>query len=69
VTEIVGREGDTITTQDIFIFKQSGMDEKGRVRGSLEPTGIIPTFQDEFELSGVSLSFIPEAFRRETAPT
>jgi pilus assembly protein CpaF len=55
ITEIVGREGDTITTQDLFLFKQQGVDDKGHVRGRLEATGIVPTFVEKFALSGVKL--------------
>jgi pilus assembly protein CpaF len=60
VSEIIGREGDSIKTQDLFVFRQAGTDEKGNVRGSLEPTGNAPTFAEEFALSGISLEFVPE---------
>ena len=55
VTEIAGREGDTIAMQDIFVFNQQGIDEKGNVIGSLDSTGTVPTFADKFLLSGVNL--------------
>jgi hypothetical protein len=66
VTEITGREGDTITTQDIFVFKQAGIDEQGNVLGELVHTGIVPTFIEQFALSGVKfdMSMIPETLRR-----
>jgi pilus assembly protein CpaF len=57
VTEIVGRDGDTITTQDLYIFIQKGVDDRGQVIGSLERTGIVPTFIEKFALSGVKLDF------------
>lgn len=47
VAEVVGMEGDIITMQDIFIFKQYGYDEKGKVVGEIVPTGMIPKFYDE----------------------
>jgi len=56
VTEITGREGDTIVTQDIFTFRQEGIDDKGNVVGQLETTGIVPSFTDAFSLSGVNLA-------------
>jgi pilus assembly protein CpaF len=65
VTEIIGREGDSIKTQDLYVFRQRGTDEKGRVRGHLEATGIAPTFLDEFALSGISLEFVPEVLSKE----
>ena len=55
VTEVTGREGEVVSTQDLFEFQQRGLDEKGRVVGHLRTTGIVPTFADEFALSGVSL--------------
>ncbi|MBF6600088.1 MAG: CpaF family protein [Dehalococcoidia bacterium] len=55
ITEITGREGDTVTTQDLFVFQQERMDADGRVVGHLEPTGIVPTFIDEFARNGVVL--------------
>jgi pilus assembly protein CpaF len=65
VSEITGREGENIITQDLFVFRQAGMDEKGHVRGDLEATGIQPTFQDDFALSGVILDIVPAAFAKE----
>ena len=55
VTEVSGMEGLVITLQDIFRFEQSGIDEDGRIKGMIVPTGIRPTFADKFELSGVHL--------------
>jgi pilus assembly protein CpaF len=55
ITEITGREGDTITTQDLFAYHQDGVDADGKVVGALEPTGIIPTFADDFARAGVKL--------------
>jgi pilus assembly protein CpaF len=42
ITEIVGREGDTITLQDVFLFEETGVDGGGRIIGRLAPTGIRP---------------------------
>jgi pilus assembly protein CpaF len=55
VTEVTGLEGQTITLQDIFVFVNEGMDEQGRIRGDLRPTGIRPTFADQFALAGIDL--------------
>lgn len=55
ITEVTGMEGDIITLQDIFIFKQSGKDEKGRIHGSIVPTGIKPRFIEKLEESGIML--------------
>jgi pilus assembly protein CpaF len=50
-------EGDTITLQDIFVFKQSSKDEKGKIVGELVPTGIRPKFIDKFEGEGIHIPF------------
>ena len=43
VTEIIGMEGDTITMQDIFVYKPKGADPvTGKIVGDFEPTGIRP---------------------------
>ncbi|PKK90387.1 MAG: type II secretion system protein E [Candidatus Wallbacteria bacterium HGW-Wallbacteria-1] len=55
ITEIQGMEGDIITMQDIFIFKQKGMDENGKIIGSLEPSGIRPKFMSKFASYGIHL--------------
>jgi pilus assembly protein CpaF len=58
VTEIAGHEGDTITTHDLFIFRQHGLTPDGHVIGQLESTGIVPTFADEFAMSGINLAMM-----------
>src|SRR5256714_15584558 len=40
ITEIVGREGDTITLQDVFLFQETGVDGNGKVLGKLSPTRV-----------------------------
>jgi pilus assembly protein CpaF len=54
VTEIVGMEGDVITLQDLFVFEQTGYDD-GKVVGRLRPTGIRPSFIEEFEVANIHL--------------
>ncbi len=55
ITEVPGMEGQVVTLQDLFVFKQSGVDEEGRVLGSFIPTGIRPTFAERFDSIGVTL--------------
>ena len=55
ITELTGREGDTITTQDLFVFRQEMVGADGKIVGTLEPTGIVPTFAEEFARSGARL--------------
>jgi pilus assembly protein CpaF len=60
VTEIVGMEEDVVTTQDIFVFEQQGIDADGRVIGFFRPTGIRPKFSERLERAGIHLG--PEVF-------
>ena len=68
VSEVVGREGDVITMQDIFLFDYGmGIDENGKYLGRLKATGIRPTFSDHLENYGIRLPadlFAPEPFAR-----
>jgi pilus assembly protein CpaF len=40
ITEIVGAEGDVITTQDLFVYEVQGEDANGKVLGHHRSTGI-----------------------------
>ena len=44
ITEIVGMEGDIITTQDLFTYHHEGEDARGKLRGSFESGGVAPHF-------------------------
>ncbi len=44
ITEIMGMEGDVITTQDLFTYQYEGEDSRGRLRGSFESGGVAPHF-------------------------
>lgn len=55
ITEVQGMEGETVTLSDIFVFEQTGMDEKGKIVGKLKATGIRPKFAEKFESMGIHL--------------
>ncbi len=40
ITEVLGLEGDVITTQDLFVYKMDGEDDKGNIIGKHVSTGI-----------------------------
>jgi pilus assembly protein CpaF len=61
ITEVVGMEGDVITTQDVFTFERTGMTELGKVKGAFRPSGVRPRFMDTLTSMGVQLP--PETFR------
>ena len=44
ISEIVGMEGDIITTQDLFTFQFEGEGEDGSVKGSFKSSGLRPNF-------------------------
>ena len=56
VSEITGMEGETITMQDIFVFKRNGKGENGEVLGEFVATGMRPKCADALEAAGVDLS-------------
>ncbi len=65
ITEVCGRENNTILLQDIFTFEQEGYDENFKVVGHHSATGNIPRFIDQLRQSGdleLDMSvFVPEA--------
>jgi len=64
IAEVVGMRDEThIDIQDIFLFKQTGVDLDGNVVGYFTSTGYIPTFYDEIRSKGIELSreiFVPK---------
>lgn len=55
MTEVAGLEGPLVTLQEIFTFRQRGIDPTGAVLGSLEPTGIRPQFADRLATHGIRI--------------
>ena len=53
ITEVTGLEGNQIVMQDIFEFRQSGVDANGRIIGEFRPTGAIPTWFDQLAGRGI----------------
>ena len=64
LSELTGMEGEVITMQDIFKFRQTGVNAEGVVQGRFEATGIRPRFLEHAMSHGVTLSadlFRPDA--------
>jgi len=59
VQEITGMEGDIVTMQEIFRFRQEHIDNDGRVIGRYEATGVRPNFYETFVAHGIDA---PELF-------
>ncbi|MCS6976137.1 MAG: CpaF family protein [Gemmatales bacterium] len=55
ITEICGMEQDVIIMQDIFRYKQLGIDQNGRAFGQFEATGVRPKFISKLEAAGIRL--------------
>ena len=64
ITEVVGMEGDIVQLQDIFLFKQDGYDEKGKIRGKFIATGNIPDFCQDMAKRGLPVDL--SIFRAES---
>ena len=62
VSEITGMEGTVMSMQDLFVFKQTGLDENRRTRGYFCSTGIRPHCLERLENVGVHVS--PELFEQ-----
>lgn len=57
ISEISGMKDELhINLNDVFVFKQSGVDAKGKVIGYFTPTGYLPSFLDEIRIRGVQIS-------------
>ena len=65
ITEILGMEGNVITTQDIFTFEQTGIDADGRVCGHFQATGVRPQFAEKLLRSGIQLPTELFRYRKE----
>jgi len=55
ISEVQHMEGDIITLQDIFKFRQEGITSDGAVVGQLGATGLRPAFIEKFEQTDVPL--------------
>ena len=53
ISEITGMEGDVIQLNDIFLYKQEGFDNDGKVIGEFVSTGQVPTFYEALRDRGI----------------
>ena len=53
VTEVVGMQGETVTLQEIFRFKEKGFDKNRKIIGDFQAMGLIPSFIEKLEAKGV----------------
>jgi pilus assembly protein CpaF len=55
IQEITGMEGDVITMQEIFGFRQTGVGADGAVEGYFQATGVRPKFSERLRSFGIAL--------------
>jgi pilus assembly protein CpaF len=64
ISEITGMEGEVISMQDIFLFKQTGVDADGHAQGYFQATGIRPRCLERLASAGIPLPV--EMFERRS---
>src|SRR3954467_5204999 len=55
ITEVMNMEQDVIIMQEVFRYRQVGIDQNGRAYGQFEATGVRPTFITRLEAAGIKL--------------
>ena len=55
ITEVMNMEQDIIIMQEVFRFRQMGVDQNSRAYGQFEATGVRPTFVPRLEAKGIKL--------------
>ncbi|NNU81245.1 CpaF family protein [Halovulum dunhuangense] len=55
ITEVTGMEGDIISMQEVFKFRRMGVDEKSRIIGRFEATGLRSKYSERFAQWGYDL--------------
>jgi pilus assembly protein CpaF len=58
IVEVVGMEGDIITTQELFSYQFQGETGEGRLRGTFVPSGIRPAFLPRAEYFGLDRALL-----------
>jgi pilus assembly protein CpaF len=62
ISEVTGIEGEAYSMHDLFVFKQTGVDDQRRAQGYFQATGIRPQCLGRLAALGVALP--PEVFDR-----
>ena len=55
ITEVTGVEGETVQLSEIFRFRQTGYNDKGKVAGVFEATGLVPEFYEDLRRRGIEV--------------
>jgi pilus assembly protein CpaF len=62
ISEVTGMEGDNFIMHDLFVFKQTGVDQQRKAQGYFQATGIRPSCLARLSALGATLG--PEIFER-----
>lgn len=65
ITEVQGMQGEVVTQQQVFTFKEKGFDKNRKIVGQFQATGLIPKFIEKFEKRGI---IIPKSLFSNEAP-
>jgi septum site-determining protein MinD len=65
ITEVQGMQGEVVTQQQVFAFKEKGFDKNRKIIGQFQATGLIPKFIEKFEKRGI---IIPKSLFSNDAP-
>lgn len=66
ISEITGVEAGRIQLQDIFVFRQTGFHEDGRVNGYFSACGLVPSFYEQLARTGITID--TSVFTAEEVP-
>ncbi len=62
ISEVTGVEGENVAMHDLFVFKQTGLDDKRKAQGYFQSTGIRPNCLERLTAQGAGLP--PGMFER-----
>jgi pilus assembly protein CpaF len=65
ISEVQGLQGEVVTQQEVFTFKEKGFDKNRKIIGQFQATGLIPKFIEKFERRGI---IIPKTLFSNDAP-
>ncbi len=58
ITEVMGMEGDVITTQELFVFDVEGEGQDGRLIGQFRSSGLRPAFAPKAAYFGLEKALL-----------
>ncbi|MFT6389846.1 MAG: pilus assembly protein CpaF, partial [Cellvibrionaceae bacterium] len=67
ICEVTGIDQGVVQLGEIFKFKKTGRDEKGKTKGEFIATGLVPRIADELREEGLPIDI--SIFSREDSPT